>query len=56
MPEDPKEFVEKVASGEGFQGVDLEALEKIIQKRYSGDSFGDLSTFVDQCQLLKQEQ
>lgn len=56
MPSDPKEFVEKAATGEAFDGVDFEALDKLIQKRYDGAYKDDIDGFIEQCKLLKKDQ
>lgn len=56
MPSDPQQFVEKAATGEAFDGVDFEALEKLIAKRFSAEYKEDLDGFVEQCKLLKQDQ
>lgn len=56
MPEDPKEFVDKAAAGDTFDGVDQEALADLIEKRFTGEYKEDLEGFTQQCQLLRKEQ
>lgn len=56
MPEDPKEFVDKAAAGDAFDGVDQEALANLIEKRFTGEYKEDLEGFTQQCQLLRKEQ
>lgn len=53
MPEDPKEFIEKAAAGDAFDGIDQEALDNLIQKRFEGEYKDDLEGFKLQCQLLR---
>lgn len=48
MPEDPKGFVDKAAAGDAFAGVDQEALENLIEERFSGrnKSKNNLDDFI----------
>lgn len=58
MPEDPKGFVDKAAAGDAFAGVDREALEALIEERFSSRSKSEnaLDDFIKQCQELRREQ
>ena len=47
MPSDPKEFVEKAATGDAFDGVDFESLEELIQKRCNGEYKDDIDGFIE---------